>query len=412
LDDANRKAPFDKNGECEKCGEALHSIRSSLTKDNYYKCAIRAAIFRDILRRKDNAYVAHSIVKATCSHVPLEFMSRFMEEVAEAGRNPKSEPWDREGPRVLCKEFVDKKAWFFTTWGAVQHLCSFEELDAIIKEEEVAFGQIRQPNVKGDVFVVLPPVYITWDSYPCSQDVDLTTVAITACTGVVSCHPKTTLHVTPVHPDDTSDNKTTLGRWPHLPFYNDWKLYVRWKCKHFLRMNQKDLVCGDILVKATRGEEWYASTPPTLVESRVPGPDFKVTRRGYLPYQHPALTQTSAGVATLKDHMEGMKRVQERKNRVDTHYQEDYEAWERRAYIVGKEVTERTCGTEERRRDNLALYGYSMDKDPRFNGEHAKHGYVGVGKDPCDPDNRRAWLSNVKLVGKAPVHPKDRKRKL
>jgi hypothetical protein len=51
----------------------------------------------------------------------------------------------------------------------------------------------------------------------------------------------------------------------------------------FLRMNHKDLVCGDILVHTTRGEEWYASTPPLLVKIRVPGPYLKVKKRGYLP---------------------------------------------------------------------------------------------------------------------------------
>jgi hypothetical protein len=59
------------------------------------------------------------------------------------------------GPEGVVQRFRRQKAWFITTWGDVQHLYIFEELDAIIKEEEVAFGPIRQPNVKGDVFVVL-----------------------------------------------------------------------------------------------------------------------------------------------------------------------------------------------------------------------------------------------------------------
>ena len=123
LDVANQNASFDRKGDCDQCGEALIApMRSSFMPDEYYKCAIRSAIFREIMRRKDNAYIAHSIVRATCSHVPLEFMERFMEEVAESGRSPDSEQWDKEGPRVVCKEFKDKKAWFFTTWGAVQHL--------------------------------------------------------------------------------------------------------------------------------------------------------------------------------------------------------------------------------------------------------------------------------------------------
>ena len=139
LNAANGKAPFDKEGTCDRCDKKL-SLHSCLMDDEYFKCYIRSGLFREIVRRKDNAYVAHGIVKTTCFNIPLSFMHRFMEEVAKAGRCEDAEPWDREGPRVMCKDFVDKKAWFFTTWGAVSHLCSFEELDAIISEEEVTFG--------------------------------------------------------------------------------------------------------------------------------------------------------------------------------------------------------------------------------------------------------------------------------
>jgi hypothetical protein len=104
-----------------------------------------------------------------------------------------------------------------------------------------------------------------------------------------------------VHRDDTSDNAIFLGRWPHLLFYSGKKLYNLWKCIIVLRMNHKDLVCGGIIIHATRGGEWYASTSSKVVESIVPGPVFKVKKRGYLPYQDPTLTQTSARVATLKD---------------------------------------------------------------------------------------------------------------
>ncbi len=80
-----------------------------------------------------------------------------MEEVAISGRCESAEPWDKKGQRVVCKSFDDKKVWFFTTWEAVTHLCSFEELDAIIGKEEAAFELLRQPNEKGGMFVVLPP---------------------------------------------------------------------------------------------------------------------------------------------------------------------------------------------------------------------------------------------------------------
>ncbi len=47
----------------------------------------------------------------------------------------------------------------------------------------------------------------------------------------------------PVHPHDTSDDKKTLGCWRHLPFYNDWKLYIRYKCilmVYYVRLKTKD----------------------------------------------------------------------------------------------------------------------------------------------------------------------------
>ena len=71
----------------------------------------------------------------------------------------------------------------------------------------------------------------------------------------------------------------------------------------------------------------------------------------------------------------------------------------------------RTCGTEERRKANLARWGYSMDTDPRFNGEHATHGYDGVGPDTCDDKNRRNWLLNTTLVGPAPVQKSAKKHR-
>ena len=243
---------------------------------------------------------------------------------------------------------------------------------------------------------------------------DLNTVVITACTGVVSCHPKTTLHVSPVHPHDTSDDKKTLGRWTHLPFYNDWKLYIRYKCKKFLKFNEKFLNCSDILIKATDLPTWCASVPPEVVQNRVPGPDFKVTKRGYLAYQHPALTRASAGLKTLREHNEEMEKermISEREDEVDAAIEKEYEAWERRGYKVEKEITIRTCGTEERRKANLARWGYSMDEDPRFNGEHEAHGYDGVGADPCDARNNRNWLLNTTLVGPAPVQKSAKKNR-
>jgi hypothetical protein len=74
---------------------------------------------------------------------------------------------------------------------------------------------------------------VTWEMKEVSDTVELTTVTITACTGNISCHPNAVLSVSPVHPHDL----TNVKRWPHLPFYADWQLYIRWKAKAFLQLN-------------------------------------------------------------------------------------------------------------------------------------------------------------------------------
>ena len=402
LYDQNQAAPFDADGECGHCGGDMKP-QSTLIEDEYFKCALRSAIYKEILRKRSNAYVAHSIVTATVDNVPLPFMERFMGEVAEKGRREKAKPWDKEGPRILSKDFRDSKAWFLTTWGATAFLASFEELDAVIGEEEVAFGPMRQLK-KGDCYFLLPPCEVKWDSKQVSEDVELTKVTITACTGNVACHAATTLHVSPAHPHDVNNIK----RWTHLPFYSNWQLYVRYKCKFYLRRNMKYLLCQAILTKAISEPTWEACTPPTLVASRVPEEDFKVTRRGYLPYQNPKLTSDASGVATLKEHLEKEEKIQKRaaiEDAAEAAFIEAYQEWEREGYRRGKEITMRTCGTKERQDANLARFGYKKEDNPRFNGLHDQAGYDGVGPDPCDPNNRRSWLLNA-ACGKCPVRGK------
>ena len=59
-------------------------------------------------------------------------------------------------------------------------------------------------------------------------------------------------------------------------------------------------------------------------------------------------------------------------------------------------------GTKERHEANFAKIGYNFEKDPRFNGAHVALGYDGVGHDPCDPHNHRAWVT-ASMVPKPPV---------
>jgi hypothetical protein len=85
-------------------------------------------------------------------------MKRFMKEVGAKGRLPATaKPWDKEGPRVLAKNFRDSKSWFFAMFGAVAYLASFEELNAIIREDDVAFGPLHSPAQQEGRLLHSPP---------------------------------------------------------------------------------------------------------------------------------------------------------------------------------------------------------------------------------------------------------------
>ena len=148
--------------------------------------------------------------------------------------------------------------------------------------------------------------------------------------------------------------------------------------------------------------------PPRLVAERVPGEDFLVSDGCWLPYQHPRLSSAVAGMSTLKEHLERVAKTTAavaKRERDEAVEREALEQWERCAYKAGKEMTQRCCHTAERRESLFRMYGYDMEKDPRFTGEHERHGYDGVGPDPCDPANRRMWVKQYTVP-----RPKPRKQ--
>ena len=93
---------------------------------------------------------------------------------------------------------------------------------------------------------------------------------------------------------------------------------------------------------------------------------------------------------------ESLKRIAVEDAR-ETALLEELAQWERNAYALGKEITLKTCGTEERRNANLSRFGYNMEMDSRFKGDHAGLGYDGAGPDPCDDRNKRGWLLNASV---------------
>ncbi len=134
LHTKNKKLTFNSKGESE-CGKRHLAPNQSVSPDAYYKIAIKNTIFTEVLRRRSNAYVADYIVKAAPSHIHVEFMHMFMAEAAENGRQESVMSWDKDGPRLLVKDFKDPKTWFFSTFRVVAYLASFQELDVFIREK-------------------------------------------------------------------------------------------------------------------------------------------------------------------------------------------------------------------------------------------------------------------------------------
>ena len=100
--------------------------------------------------------------------------------------------------------------------------------------------------------------------------------------------------------------------------------------------------------------------------SLVPADSFKITPIWALPYQNPKLTRDFAGIEAIKDSLK-RKAVEDAR---EAAFFEKLAHWERNAYALGKEITLRTCGAEERRKANMVSFGYNMEMDPRFNGGH------------------------------------------
>ena len=396
LHEIDRDAPCEEDGTCENCRDDLNA-KFYMTSYAYYKAIIGEALLRELDKNKNgNAYISRSAVTVKVHNVPLDFMKQFMEDVRKEGRD-NAEPWDREGPRVLVKASKTQYVWLLTTARAVRTVCQFGTKGALIPADQAAFGDTRQ-FPKGDLIKWLPPMMLTWDKHPIDDDVWGCVLTLKAPTALLSCNRHTTLSFTPHHPVDTTSEGSSLRRWPHLPFYDNWEVYNLFEFRRYLKTCQSKLVAtgkAEILA-AISNPAWGAPNPPCLVDSRVPGEEFQVTDRSPLPYQHPLL-KSAGWIKTLYEvkQREQVDALQQSKQQEEEDsYTRSMAAWERRAYLDGKEMTSRVNNTAERREANYRRYGWSMDLDPRFNGMHEAQGYEGVGPDPCDPNNRRSWLLN------------------
>lgn len=281
LHDTDRIQPYDPDGECARCSKPLTGI-FCLIPDEYYETKIRQKIYKSIMRMEGNEYVSHSMITIHVDDIPLEFLRRFCEKIELAARRRHEERraksnknfnFDAEGPRTQWRDFPEAKSWLYTTWDAVEELACLQILeDSCVPEDEAAYGNMRQMS-SGDCIFLLPPLEVSWQSEQVTDDIALTTLTIKASTGTVAMAENTHLRLSASHPVDTSETANLL-RWPHLPLYDNYQLYVRWKCRRFLRCRQRFLLFDDRekLLSSITKTSWEVPRDPVLVNSRIPLP--------------------------------------------------------------------------------------------------------------------------------------------
>lgn len=407
LHDIDRSSAPVPGALCDQCEQPVNK-EACLVSLESYMAYVRTFCAKEVTRKTEARYVPRAMVAVTIDFAPLPLVEAFMERCTKAGSNPKLPAWDQEGPRTLAVRRPNERVWCFTTYGAVVELFRGEAIRLSVPDGQVAIGALHQLP-QGSVITPLPPLEVSWKRTEVCPEVYVSKMTIKCSTGNIACQPNTYLHLSAQHPADTSQDSAPLKRWKHLPMYDNYNIYCRYKLKEFILKNKKGLLKPHrgVLVEAVQKPTWELDRDPALVEARVPSPNFEVRPRCWLPNQHPRLTRSACGMDTLSEHLARKEREEkERKDMEDKErmFQSAYEHWERKHYHEGKERTMRCNSTQENRDANYRSFGYSMDNDPRFNGLHEAHGYEGVGPDPCDPKNRRAWLLNASPPPKRHKH--------
>jgi hypothetical protein len=116
-----------------------------------------------------------------------------MGNVAGKGRLESAKAWDKEGPRVLATDFRDNKSWFFTTLEFVLYLASFEELVAEKNKMKLHLAPCAS-LIKVRLICSSPTSRSFLGLERGRRKIELYTITITDCTGIISCHPNAVYH--------------------------------------------------------------------------------------------------------------------------------------------------------------------------------------------------------------------------
>ena len=398
LHDIHAAERYDDEGECDKCGEALSTLYLPVDASQWV-AILRDKIFREVLKKKEASYVALSARTVVVSGFPLELLENWMDAATSAGRES-TEDWDKEAPRTKWRAMEHRQSWLFTTIPAVAFICSFQTLVKCDGDRDGAGFDNHRQTPTGDILSVCPPFEVTASQELLLPDVLVNTVTFRFATCVIPNRKNTWLRLSGKHPVHTYSAGADLKRWPHLPFYDSYEVYLRWRIGRQMKANKNKLlpVFKRELLDSIALPTWKASEPPGVVASRLPSDAYTEATQA-VPWQHPGLTAKMAAYKTSGD-AERLREARSAKAAAEAREYAKFNArkqaeYERFCYEEGKRITERTLskpGSSEA--TLLRSYNYSRERDARFNGEHARAGYDGVGPDPCDPHNTRGWMKN------------------
>ena len=396
LHDMHSDEPYDEVAQCDRCGEPLSTLYLPVDASQWVAMA-RRAIYKDVLKKKDASYVAHSLATVTVQGFPLELLENFMEEATAAGREGPND-FDKEAPRTQWRRLDKKQSWLLTTVSSVAFLCGFHHL-LLPEDNGSAWDNCRQVAT-GDILCACPPFEVWASQAEVMKDTLVNTVQFRFSTAIIPNRANTYVRFSGQHPVCTTPEGADIRRWPHLPFYSDYQQYLRWRLGVLVRGNRRRLVAAGKknLLDSIALPSWKAAGPPEVVPDRLPSDTYSEDDQA-VPWQHPKLTSKMAAFKTSGDAVR-LREASARDAAAAAQAAELYEArkkaeYERWCYQEGKRMTLALLAIPGREADLAGrTYNYSKERDPRFNGEHAAAGYEGVGPDPCDPSNRRSWLMN------------------
>ena len=362
---------------CAQCGIPVGTPFVTLSAD-YFMGHLAQLIFKEAGR----ANLARSCVKVTLPGVPLAIVKAWVKDVAAMSLRNKCR-WDREAEDVQWQRLPGKNSWLLTTWVAAEAVCNFH--DYITPPDlQKCWLNCRQLQ-GGDLVFVIGPITITHQSQATPSQSTNDVLHVTFSTACVSYTEAGFFRMAGTQPAETDDKHANKSRWPHLPFYSDYNQYMCFKSARAVitaasksAPEQQKLLKGTKVLLRALARKWGAVGPPKLVRKRWPrGDDFWPGR--IRPYQHPKLSAATAGFKTLMEHKAVNQKMQQQRERREKVVEERRAKIARQEYAESKALSlsllNRPGITEQHREQYLA-------RDPRFNGEHARLGYEGVGTPP------------------------------